>query len=565
MKNPRQHQSSTAHLQAAHAPFFTITLAQPRLWTVLGCMLWLTVAPIMLRAQTYTDLHDFFCPTDGCVSYPPGILAQGRDGNLYGTMFGGGTSNGGTVFKVTPSGTVTTLHNFAGADGAYPFGGLTLGTDGNFYGTTTQGGTNNMGTIFQITPSGVLTTLHSFTGSDGIGPRTPPVEGTKNGTFYGVTYNTSVGYSITSSGTFKLLTTAIPQSPQAPLLLASDGNFYGTSIQGGNDGQGSVFRMTPGGGVKTIYAFDPSGVHGRVPYAPVVQGSDGFLYGTTGAGGNPTTGGVVFKLSTKGKITVLHQFDQSSLTDGYEPLDGLVAATDGNFYGATSTGVPGAPAQYGTLFKITKTGTYSIQYVFDGTHGAFQSSNSVQHTNGTIYGLPGAGGLDGTGVFYSLVQSAPTPPFVSLVGFPVNTAGQTVEILGDGLTGTTSVMFGSGSATFTVVSDTYMTAVVPASGTTGTVTVTTPSGTLLSRQNFKVLPVILNFKPGNGPVGTQVTITGTGLTGATSVTFGGVKATFTVNSGTQVTATVPTGAKTGKIKITTAGGTATSSATFTVN
>jgi uncharacterized repeat protein (TIGR03803 family) len=564
MTDLRQHRSLTAH-QAAHAPLFTMMPAQPRLWTVLGCMLLLTVAPIMLSAQAYTDLHDFFCLTDGCVSYPPGILAQGRDGNLYGTMFGGGASNEGTVFEITPSGAITTLYNFSGPDGSFPYGGLTLGTDGNFYGTTTAGGVNNLGTIFQITPAGVLTTLHSFTGSDGIGPRTPPVEGTKNGTFYGVTYNSAVGYSITSSGAFKLLTTAIPQSSQAPLLLASDGNFYGTSIQGGNDGQGSVFRMTSKGAVKTIYAFDPSGTHGRVPYGPVVQGSDGFLYGTTAAGGAITTGGVVFKLSTAGKITILHQFDQSSLTDGYEPQDGLVAASDGNFYGATSFGVLGGSAQYGTLFKITKTGAYSIQYVFDGTHGGDQYSNSVQHTNGTIYGLPNAGGIDATGVFYSLVQSTPIPPFVSLVGFPAGAAGQTVEILGDGLTGASNVIFGSGSATFTLVSDTYMTAVVPDSGTTGTVTVTTPSGTLLSKQQFRVLPVILSFKPGSGPVGTQVTISGTGLTGATSVTFGGVKASFTVNSGTQVTATVPTGAKTGKIKIATPGGTATSSGTFIVN
>jgi uncharacterized repeat protein (TIGR03803 family) len=558
MKNLRQSKCSAARRQAANAPLFAIVLALPQLATVLGCMLLLAVASIALHAQTYTDLYDVTCD-NGCLSYPPGILAQGTDGNLYGTMFAGGTGNGGTVFKITPSGAITALYKFAGADGYEPSGGLTLGTDGNFYGTTRSGGAKSLGTIFMITPAGSLHTLHSFTGSDGQVPYSPPVQG-KNGSYYGVT-SAGTAYSITSSGTFKLLSTAIPQGSIAPLLLASDGNFYGTSEGGGNIGQGTVFRMSAAGAVKVVYNFD--GTHGRVPYGPVVQGSDGFLYGNTPAGGSPTTGGVIFKLSTGGKITVLHEFDQSSLTDGYEPEDGLVAATDGNFYGATSAGVPGGSAQYGTLFKITKSGTYSIQYVFDGTHGATQFANSMQHTNGTLYGLPEAGGLNGSGVFYSLAEGI--PPFVSLVGYPAGIAGTTVGILGNGFTGATSVLFGSGSATFSVVSDTYMTALVPTSGTSGTVTVIAPGGTLNSKQLFKVIPVILSFKPTSGPIGTQVTITGTGLTGATAVTFGGVKATvFTVNSGTQVTATVPAGALTGKIKITTAGGTAASSGTFTV-
>jgi uncharacterized repeat protein (TIGR03803 family) len=528
---------------------------------MLGCLLLLAMAPVALRAQTYTDLLDLNC-ADGCLSYPPGMLAQGRDGNLYGTMFAGGNGNQGTVFMITPSGAMTALYKFSGTDGASPSGGLTLGSDGNFYGTTRSGGAHSLGTIFMITPAGVLTTLHSFNGSDGQTPYAPPVEG-KDGKYYGVALGPiglGTGYSITSSGTFKLLTTAIPQGSDSPLLLASDGNFYSTSESGGTIGQGTVFRMSPTGAVKIIYNFD--GPHGRVPYAPVVQLSDGFLYGTTAAGGNPTTGGVVFKLSTAGKITVLHQFDQNSMTDGYAPEAGLVAATDGNFYGATSAGLPSAPAQYGTLFKITKTGVYSIQYVFDATHGATQYSNSIQHTNGILYGLTNSGGF-GNGVFYSLAEGI--PPFVSLVGYPSGAVGATVEILGSGLTGATSVMFGSGSATFTVVSDTYMTALVPASGSTGTVTVTTPSGTLKSAQLFKVIPVISSFTPASGPVGTKVTITGTGLTGATAVSFGGVKAiAFTVNSGTQITATVPAGAKTGKIKVTTPGGTATSTATFTV-
>jgi uncharacterized repeat protein (TIGR03803 family) len=510
-----------------------------------------------LHSQTYTDLHDFDCTTDGCLSAASGILAQGRDGNLYGTLISGGTFNDGTVFKITPAGAITTLYNFAGTDGSSPSSGLTLGTDGNFYGTNYGGGVSNAGTIFKITPTGVLTTLHSFTGSDGVNPYSPPVQG-KNGSYYGVTAG-STAYSITSSGTFKLLTTSLPGRSFAPLILASDGNFYGTTAEGGTFNDGTVFRMSATGAFKIIYSFD--GTHGSNPHGPVVQGSDGFLYGTTSSGGSiASAAGVVFKLSTGGAITVLHEFDGTSTTDGYSPIPGLVAATDGNFYGATTSGNAGS-ALYGTLFKITKSGAYSVLYVFDFTHGANQSATSMQHTNGILYGLP-SGGAGGVGVFYSLAEGI--SPFVSLMTTS-GTAGQTVEILGNGLTGTTSVMFGSGSASFTVVSNTYMTAVVPASGTTGTVTVTTPSGTLKSKQIFKVIPVISSFSPTSGPVGTQVTITGTGLTGATKVTFGGVKATsYTVNSGTQITAAVPTGAKTGKIGVTTAGGIANSKTIFTV-
>jgi uncharacterized repeat protein (TIGR03803 family) len=512
------------------------------------------LAATPLHSQTYTDLHDFNCPTDGCRSGFAATPAQGRDGNLYGTLLTGGTA-AGTVYKITPAGTLTALHDFTGPDGEVINSGLTLGTDGNFYGAATSGGLNSLGTLFKITPAGALTTLHNFTAAEGGGVYGTPVMG-KNGSFYGVTVNARA-YSVSPSGTFKLLPNLAPGPSYAALFLAKDGNFYGTTEAGGA-GFGTVFRMSATGAIKVIYTFDST--HGGFPYGPVVQGSDGFLYGTASRGGTiANAGGVVFKLSTAGAITVLHEFDSTSTTDGYEPFAGLVAATDGNFYGATSTGTSGS-GQYGALFKITKTGTYTFLHAFDNTHGSDPEATAMQHTNGILYGQTNAS----SGVFYSLAEGIPR--FVSLVGNTFGTAGTAVEILGDGLTGTTKVLFGTGSANFTVVSDTYMTAVVPASGVTGTVTVTTPGGTLKSKQLFKVLPVIASFTPTSGPVGTQVVITGTGLTGTSKVTFGGVKATsFTVNSGTQVTATVPTGALTGKVGITTAGGSATGPGTFTVN
>jgi hypothetical protein len=241
----------------------------------------------------------------------------------------------------------------------------------------------------------------------------------------------------------------------------------------------------------------------------------------------------------------------------------LVQATDGKFYGAS-----GSNYSSGVIFQVTSTGTFTVLFNLTNTAGLYPGQNPqaalFQNTNGTLYGDTYGGGPALGGVLYSLGMNL--RPFVSFVG-PLfkGKVGQTIQILGKGLTGASKVSFHGASATFTVVSDTYMTAVVPAAATTGPVTVSTPGGTLTSNKTFRVAPAILSFSPTSGAVGTAVQITGTSFTGATNVTFGGVKATtFSVNSSTQITATVPTGAKTGKIQVTTPGGTAASSTTFTV-
>lgn len=176
--------------------------------------------------------------------------------------------------------------------------------------------------------------------------------------------------------------------------------------------------------------------------------------------------------------------------------------------------------------------------------------------------MTGAGGNRNDGVVYSLDLGV--SQFVKLV-LSSGKVGTTVEILGAGFNGATKVKFDGTTASFTVVSDTYLTAKVPAGATTGPVSVTTSAGTLTSSTTFRVIPKVVSFSPTSGTVGTQVVIKGNSFTGATAVTFGGVKATtFTVNSDAQITATVPTGAKTGKIAVTTPGGTGTSSGVFTV-
>jgi uncharacterized repeat protein (TIGR03803 family) len=405
---------------------------------------------------------------------------------------------------------------------------LTQGTDGNFYGTTNGGGTNGKGTVFKVTPHGALTTLYSFC------PQAGCVDG---------------------------------QNPWAGMVQGSDGNFYGTAQYGGAHGGGTVFKISPQGKFTTLYSFCALSncADGENPFAALIQAADGNYYGTTLYGG--TKGGpfgTVFKITPLGKLTTLYSFcSVTNCMDGITPYGGLVQGPDGTFYGTTNT--DGQNFE-GTIFSLTPQGTLTTLFSFcvqsSCTDGAGSFSGLALGTDGKLYGTTPGGGTNSFGTVYRLdiglsafVQTLPAAGKV----------GATIRIEGTNLTGTTAVSFHGTMATFTVVSGTQIKTTVPSGATTGFVTVTTPSGTLTSNKKFRVTPQITSFNPTSGPVGTVVTITGVSLTQTTKVTFGGVKATtFAVNSDTQVSATVPTGAVTGKIAITTAGGTATSAAVFTV-
>jgi len=541
------------------------------------------IAAAGLQAQTFSVLYNFGSNT-GDPQKPAysGIIAQGRDGNLYSTAPGGGTCCG-AVFQLTPAGNLKNIHNFTGSsnDGAFPQGGVTLGSDGNFYGTTYEGGSVTAGAVFKLTPGGTYTTLYSFTGGkDGAYPYAPPVEG-NDGNFYGTTTaggNTKVCgggcgtiYKITPAGALTTLhefDITHGYEPYGPLVLGTDGNFYGTTPAGTSANAGVVFKISPAGKFTLLFSFDST--HGETPFAGLVQGADGNFYGTTIYGG--TGGGVVFKITPSGKLTILHEMNGT--TDGARPYGGLVLASDGNFYGANSNGGTvnsNCADGCGTVFKITPKGAYSVLYKFDYTTGATPYVTPFQHTSGVVYGDSPVGGTGNVspcapgncGVFYSWQDSKLTA-FVSLLPY-LGKVGKTVEFLGQGFNGTTSVSFGGTAAKFQIVSDTYLTAAVPDGATTGSVTVKTSAGTLPSIKVFRVTPQILSFNPTSGPVGTNVTIMGVSLKQATKVAFGGATATkFTVNSDKQVTATVPTGAKTGHITINTPGGVAVSKGVFKV-
>jgi uncharacterized repeat protein (TIGR03803 family) len=514
-----------------------------------GVLLMLLLAPV-LNAQTYTDLFNF--AGSSCCPQYPFVMAQGRDGNLYGTIASGGVNGQGFVFQITPGGTYKVLYDFDTVHGSTPIGGLALGADGNLYGTTEEGGAHGLGNIFKITPAGALTVLYDFMGTaDGGHPVSPLMVGF-DGMFYGTSYP-GMSYKISPAGVFHVIGT-IPGTTYGPLLQANDGSFYGVTEFDGTNSAGTVYKIT-GKTYKILHSFDTA--TGSYPVGGLVQGADGNFYGTTTAGGT-TNAGVLYRITPTGTYTVLVNFDGVHPGAGYQTYAGLIAGSDGNLYGAT---IWGGQFGYGVIFSLTTGGGYTPLYSFSAPLGDGAYTTPVLHTNGEIFGMTARGGAAGKGVIYSFSDGL--PPFAK----PVNRSGPvgaTVNILGTGLALTTGVKIGGTPASFHVVSDSYLTAKVPA-GTTGPVTVTTSAATLQSGRIFKVTPKITGINPTNGKVNDSVVISGTGLVQTTAITVGKGKVTsFTRNSDTQLILTVPATATTGKITVTTPGGTAASAAIFTV-
>jgi uncharacterized repeat protein (TIGR03803 family) len=452
----------------------------------------LAAATTTATAQTYTDLHDF--SSNGGPNSPFfSVIAQGRDGAMYTTSNQGFTGRQGDVFKITPQGKVTELHEFNGPDGEAPIGGLTLATDGKFYGTTAFGGAFGFGTIFSITAGGTLKMLYSFQDKkDGSLPNAVPIQG-KDGNFYGTSSSCTgfVGnnscatenankfgavYKITAKGKFTVLHTFIGKdggNPIAPLLQASDGNFYGTTLDGGLHNLGVIFRISPSGEFKVLFNFDSK--FGAGPIAPLIQGNDGNLYGVTSG----ADGGTVYKLGCNG-VEILHNFVGGD--NGTNPVGGLVQATDGKFYGTNDIG----PLDFvgGVIFRISPAGKFATLHKFDFTSGGSAQTTILQHTSGLLYGETCCGGSFGVGVFYRLDAGLrPSVSFLPAAGH----FRATIDILGQGFTGATRVSFNGKHAEFKVVSDTFLTATVPPGASTGFITVTTQKGTLTSNKKFQVI------------------------------------------------------------------------------
>lgn len=463
-------------------------------WVVLVVLLFPVMTVVVSSAQSFTTLLTFG-QTNG--QEPLAALIQGTDGNFYGTTGSGGANLAGTVFKVTPNGEITSLYSFCSftscADGLLPYAGLALGTDGNLYGTTNEGGAYSYGTVFKVTAAGQLTTLHSFDGIDGQYPQAGLVQAT-NGKFYGATGNggsNSGGtiFEITPAGTLATLYNFCAQRrcldgslPKGTLIQATDGNLYGTTYEGGSNGYGTVFKISPAGQLTTLHSFALD-ANGFYPDAGLIQASNGLFYGTTQAG-NSASEGTVFEIDSTGNFSSLYSFcTEGGCPDGRTPQAALIQANDGNLYGTTWYG--GANSGTGTIFEITLAGQLTTLHSFDGTDGV-NPNGLLQSTNGILYGTTAGGGNGGGGTIFSLsvglgalVKTTPTSGY----------QGVPVVILGTNLTGATGVTFNGTAAPFVVVSDSEIKTSVPGGATSGPVQVQTPAGTLTGSPSFQVTAI----------------------------------------------------------------------------
>jgi uncharacterized repeat protein (TIGR03803 family) len=454
------------------------------------------------------DILTTLASFNGNTGSNPEALVQGFDGNFYGTALSGGAHDNGTLFKVTPAGELTTLYNFCSqtdcSDGAGPNSPLVQASNGNFYGTTSRTAFALNGTLFEITPAGQLTTLHIFKGRDGYYPQAGLVQGS-DGNFYGTTedggaYESGNVFKMTPNGTVTNLHSFCSQAnctdgkfPIAGLIQAANGNFFGTTSLGGSNQNacagiscGTIFEITSSGHLTTLHSFD--GTDGFRPLATLVQATNGYFYGTTTEGGVYNRG-TVFKIAPSGKLTTLHNFDYGA---GAFPSAGLVQATDGSFYGTAQRGganhVLGTRRLAGTVFEITSRAKLTVLYNFcsqpNCTDGFLPTATLLQATDGNFYGTTdSSGGTDLYGTVFSLGTGL--GPFVKTLP-TVGGVGASVIILGNNLSGTTSVAFNGTPATFVVVSNTEISATVPNGATTGKVEVTTPAGTLTTYVNFRV-------------------------------------------------------------------------------
>lgn len=451
--------------------------------------------------------------------------------------------------------TLTVLHDFDNTDGSYPWGGFVQAPNGDYYGTASGGGANGQGVVFKITPGGVFSTVYNFC---------------------------SQGGSACTDGA----------QPRMGLMLDSNGDLYGTTLFGGANNRGTIYRITPAGVPTTLYSFCSlaSCADGWAPYGVLLQSSGRGIYGTTNQAGKYNAG-TIFDITPAGRLTTLHSFcGTTGCPGGGDPLAGLVQYGSGVFYGTTSADGANCsgPSGCGTVFKLTGDAvTRLYSFCSEGgsacTDGSEPDAAPVLAPNGNFYGTTRIGGPSNNGTVFEITPSGALTTvygFCSQGGCPDGQVPRGGLILGsDGnFYGTTSGGFGT---IFQITPNGALTTLAafdntngsgpyapPVQGTNGDFYGTTNLGGahgygVIYRLSTGLAPFVKTV-PTAGKVGAAVKILGSGLTGATSVTFNGTAAVFKVVAGSEITTTVPSGATTGTVQVVTPRGTFDSNVTFDV-
>jgi uncharacterized repeat protein (TIGR03803 family) len=398
-------------------------------------------------------------------SAPATGMVPGSDGNYYGATQYGGSLERGTVYRLTPQGVLTTLTDFESlspdARGSNPWGGLVAGPDGFLYGMTTGGGANELGTVFKIAPDGTLTTLVEFTGAGGSNRGANPFGGLTAGpagAFFGTTSGGGANgdgtiFRITPDGTLTTLVdfqfngaTNRGASPYGNLTLASDGNFYGVTQIGGANGLGTIFRMTPAGVLTSLVQFSGTtgAARGSTPYAGLIAGPGGLLYGTTSQGG-ASDFGTIYAMSLSGVLTPLFEFTNSTTTArGAFPYGSLVVGNDGLLYGTT---IVGGANDVGTIFRLTTGGalTTLLDFTDDGAtnRGSNPYAGLVKDASGNLFGTTRFGGANQSGTLFGFVPGGSLTTLVEFTGAGSQANGGDFPAYGTPIIGPSGNLYGT--------------------------------------------------------------------------------------------------------------------------
>jgi uncharacterized protein (TIGR03118 family) len=381
------------------------------------------------------------------------------------------------VYRFSTNGGITALTALSATSGSHPQGKLVAAADGSFFGTASLEGANGFGSVFRVTTNGALTTLLSFNRANRDG-----------------------------------------ELPQDGLVLGTDGNFYGTTINGGTFGAGTVFRLTPAGALTTLFNFD--GTNSSSPTAGLVQGSDGMLYGTTQTSGtNVPNAGTIFKITTNGALTTLFKFH---FTDGSQPVAKMIFGPDGNLYGTTTGGL--FTGAFGSVFRITTNGVFTSLVLFQGTNGSDPEGSLAFGADGNLYGTTSAGGTGGGGTIFRVVLATNNnnPPVLAAIANQTITVGTQLVITNratdpDSPPQVLTFSLGAGAAANATINPTSgvfsWTPTSTQAGTNAFRVIVTDNGqpSLSATQSFSVVVLPINNPPVLAAIANQTIAVGTQL------------------------------------------------------